>query len=69
MVVICVALHPSGLPPEQAAKASFLRVKQKPKWWQIKKVVKNLKGQVPSENCLRLAVCGMERKGKAAVQH
>ena len=67
MVVIKVTLHPKGLSPDQAAKAWYLRVVQKKKWWQIQEKVKNLQGGEPSENCLRLAVRRMQKKGKAAV--
>ena len=61
-----MTVHPRGLSPEQAAKAWFLRVKQKYKWSQIAKEVVNLEGQQPSENCLRLAVQRLGKKGKSA---
>ena len=66
MVKISVTLHPSGLAPDQAAKAWYLRIKEKSRWNKIQEEVVNLQGGEPSETCLRLAVNRVQQKGKSA---
>lgn len=67
MVVISVTLHPSGLSPAEAAKAWYLRVKQRWKWCDILDEVVNVKGEPTSEFCVRLAVKRLQNKGRAAI--
>ena len=66
MVVVTVTVHPNGLSPAQAAKAWYLRKKEKWKWCDIQTEVVNLNGGEPSEHCLRLAEKRMGKKGKSA---
>ena len=68
MVVVTVTVHPQGLGPQEAAKAWYFRVKEKMKWNDIKKKVKNLQGKTPkSEHCVKNAVQRVTAAGKKGV--
>ena len=63
-----MTVHPQGLGPQEAAKAWYFRVKEKMKWNDIKKKVKNLQGKTPkSEHCVKNAMQRVTAAGKKGV--
>ena len=59
MVLVTVNLHPKALSPQEAAKAWFLKKKQKKSWPEVKAECVNLKGQPAGEKAVRQAVARM----------
>ena len=53
MVLVSVAVHPTGLSLDDAAKAWFLRVKQAYTWGLVQDEVLNSQGQRPSDKILK----------------
>ena len=68
MRIEVVSVHPRGLPPKEAAKAWYMRVHQKRKWSDIRKVVKTAEGHAPnSDHAVENAVKRMKVAGTAGV--
>ena len=68
MVLVRVSIHPSGLAPAEAAKAWYLRTKEKAEWKEIRAQCVNAKGKTPSMGACRTAVarmCAVKKKRQA----
>ena len=59
MVVLSKSVHPNSLPWQEAAKAWYLRMQENWTWHDIVAEVKNLRGETPSERCVRETVARM----------
>ena len=68
MVKVTVTVHPKGLGPKEAAKAWYMRTKQRMKWGDIRKKVKTLQGRPPdSEHAVMNAVQRMVEAGRTGL--
>ena len=55
-MLVAVTMHPTGLPPAEAAKAWFLRTQEKQPWSTVRKMTRNAGGKAPSIKACRGAV-------------